>query len=275
MTPDAVRELYRAPIEEFVATRERLVRAARRAGDAELADTLAAARKPLLAAWLVNRLAADAPDRVDALLDLADRFRAAYAAGDAAQVRDLSSERQRALADLVDLAGRYAGDAGRRATDAVLSQVGETLSAALVEPEVAARVRAGVLVRPERYSGLGPAMSAPHAAPERLAKDASGTAKAARSPGRAKEAAGGRAKEAAERPARRTREDRVAEAERARDEAAERERTTGERLAELDAMLAELRDSLRDAMRTRDRCARDHEAARRALARAEQRLRGL
>ncbi|HEY3502000.1 MAG TPA: hypothetical protein VGN37_04305 [Actinocatenispora sp.] len=272
MTPDAVRELYQAPIEEFVATRDRLVRAARGAGDTELAEALAAARKPVLAAWLVNRLAAAAPDRVGGLLELADRFRAAYAAGDAGRVRDLSTERQRALADLVDLAAEYAG---RRVTDAVLAQVGETLSAALVEPDVAARVRDGVLVRPERYSGLGLAMPAPRAAPDRTAAKTrtKRTGETRRTEG-AKGKAAEKGKPGPE-AGRRSRAERVAEAERARDEAAERERAARGRLDELDAMLAELRDSLREAMRTRDRCARDHESARRALTRAEQRLRGL
>ncbi|WP_203661815.1 hypothetical protein [Actinocatenispora rupis] len=275
MTPDAVRELYRAPIEEFVATRDRLVRAARRSGDTELAGALAAARKPLLAAWLVNRLAADAPERVAALLELAERFRAAYAAGDAGQVRELSTERQRALAELVDLTGRYAEDSGRRATDAVLAQVGETLSAALVEPEIAARVRDGVVVRPERYSGLGPAM--PAASPDvpgaerrlRSAGDRAEPVRKEKAAGAGRRAGAGRKAEAEAKP------DRRAEAERARDEAAGKERETRQRLADLDATLTDLRDALREAMRARDRCARDHETARRALARAEQRLRNL
>ncbi|MGA8115157.1 MAG: hypothetical protein WCA46_15950 [Actinocatenispora sp.] len=160
-----VRELYQLPLEEFLPARDRMVRETRAAGDRDLADELGAVRKPQLAAWLVNRLGSTEPERLAEFLDLADAFRVAYAAGDARQLRNLTAERQRRLARLVDRVRAIAVEAGKRPGDAVLGQVEETLAASLADPDVGRDARAGTLRAPTSYSGLGPMLPTGEAAP--------------------------------------------------------------------------------------------------------------
>jgi hypothetical protein len=70
---DALDELYGAPLDEFVATRKRLAKAL--AGDD--AKTMAALRKPNIAAWTLNQLARSERRDVDLLLDAGHRLRQA------------------------------------------------------------------------------------------------------------------------------------------------------------------------------------------------------
>src|SRR5512142_3207595 len=59
--------LYALPPEQFVAARNEAVAAARKAGDRDTAEAVAALRKPTQAAWLVNLLALRRPDLIDEL----------------------------------------------------------------------------------------------------------------------------------------------------------------------------------------------------------------
>jgi hypothetical protein len=56
---EIVRELYVLPPADFVAARNELVRQARRAGNADIAERLQQLRRPTRSAWLVNLLASD------------------------------------------------------------------------------------------------------------------------------------------------------------------------------------------------------------------------
>jgi hypothetical protein len=51
--------LYGLPLDEFTAARDARARELRRDGEREKAAEVAALRKPVLAAWLVNMLARD------------------------------------------------------------------------------------------------------------------------------------------------------------------------------------------------------------------------
>ncbi len=177
----AANELYGLPPEEFTAARDRAARALRR-DDLELAAAVRALRRPAVAAWAVNALVRSAPAELENLLRLSDALRAAVAAGAGADVRRLSGDRRRAL----DALGRAsAGAVGRALPPAVSAEVAGTLEAASADPEVAAEVLSGRLVRPVRYAGFGsapagtrPAPPRPAAKPARAARPPAGTARA-------------------------------------------------------------------------------------------------
>ncbi|HEX5740813.1 MAG TPA: hypothetical protein VFY17_04570 [Pilimelia sp.] len=158
----AVDALFAAPPEQFVAGRNTAVAAAKAAGDPGRAQRLAALRRPTVAAWLVNLLALGAPDALAALEPLADRLRAAQRTGDGEALRALATERRRLVGALVRRAAELAGAAGAaRPSATVLSEVESTLHAALVDREVAARVRAGRLTRAADYAGFADASRPP------------------------------------------------------------------------------------------------------------------
>jgi hypothetical protein len=139
-------ELYAAEPADFVATRDRLVRELRAAGDAEGARELARRRRPTAAAHTVNQLARNRPDELGAYLDLATTLRAtqARAVSDEAaraELRELDRDRRARLLRLLDHAGTHRDDVER------------ALAAALVDTDAAAAARAGELERIPESAG--------------------------------------------------------------------------------------------------------------------------
>lgn len=152
---EVVRELYRTDPSEFITLRDGHAAEARRNGDDELASAIKKLRKPTLAAWAVNLLAARERERFDALLAVGERLRSAQRNLRGAEIRQLDRERARALADLTGRGVRLAGDSGHPLGDQARQQIEQTLNAALSDPESADLVRAGTLTKPLEYSGFG------------------------------------------------------------------------------------------------------------------------
>ncbi|MGV0810068.1 hypothetical protein [Mycolicibacterium setense] len=147
---DDLDSLYGTRPEEFTARRKELADAARKRGDAEAAKVIAAARRPTMAAWVVNRLALiDATVR-PRLAELHDALHAAHAAMDGQRIRELSAVQRRLVRELTRAA--FAA-AGLDPTAAVRDDVTGTLQAAIADPDVAARL--GRLSRAEEWSGFG------------------------------------------------------------------------------------------------------------------------
>jgi hypothetical protein len=109
-------DLYRGPLEEFVARRTRLVRETR-SRDASTAVAIGKARKPPVSVWAIDQLAADKQNVLAELL-------AAAADASAAQrvVADQSETRESLLLATGRL--REAVESAARAADAVLDGVG-------------------------------------------------------------------------------------------------------------------------------------------------------
>ncbi|HWF83060.1 MAG TPA: hypothetical protein VN695_20985 [Streptosporangiaceae bacterium] len=148
---EAADELYSADPGEFTARRKELAARARAAGDRAAAKDIAALAKPTRSAWLVNQLVRTDPSVPARLAELGDQLRAGEAALDGPSIRKLSVARR----ELVDALTRQAVAAsGVSAT--LRDEVIETLNAALADPEVAARVAAGTLVRAAHWAGFGP-----------------------------------------------------------------------------------------------------------------------
>lgn len=137
-------ELYAGPPEEFVATRNAR---AKSAADRALAEQITALRKPSAAAWVVNVFAHERAAQLGEALRLAEELREAQADLDAAALAQLGRQRRALTAKLAAEAAALAKARGARVTDATLEVVRQTISAAFFDPDAAAAVASGRLVR--------------------------------------------------------------------------------------------------------------------------------
>ncbi|MDM4139373.1 MULTISPECIES: hypothetical protein [Mycobacterium] len=151
MADDELDSLYEVAPTEFTAQRTKLAAAAKQRGDTAAAKRISAANKPTTAAWIVNRLALRHTDTRRRLADLGARLRAAHAAMDGGQIRDLTAQQRK----LIDELSRKALDAAglKQPSAAVREDLTSTLQAAIADPEVGKRL--GRLTRPEQWSGFG------------------------------------------------------------------------------------------------------------------------
>ncbi len=133
--------LYAAAPADFVAER----RAAAARADGDLAERIRGFRKPTAAAAAVNALVRADPGLIDALLDVGDRIRDAFADRDRDAIRELTRERQRLLQRALS---------GLGTSQSVQREVEDTLQAAVVDPAAAAAVRSGLLVRALESTGV-------------------------------------------------------------------------------------------------------------------------
>jgi hypothetical protein len=151
-------ELYRGPLDEFVDARNRLARRLRAEGDREAAAAVAGLRKPSLGAWVVDQLAAQAPDLVRDLLAAAADAREAQRPGGSEALREAGA-RVRAL---LDEAGRRARGIleqdGHPVADATVRRAQTTAQAAAAgTPAERKALLRGILDRDLDPPGFGPA----------------------------------------------------------------------------------------------------------------------
>ncbi len=121
---DAVQELYRAPLAQFVAERKRLAGALKRDGDPSAATNLLARKRPTISAWVVNQLYWHARAAFDDMLKTAERLRNGDLRG--------SADHREAIATLRQHASGLLRDAGHSPTESTLRRVTATLSALAV-----------------------------------------------------------------------------------------------------------------------------------------------
>ncbi|MGU3500355.1 hypothetical protein [Mycobacterium sp. C31M] len=143
--------LYGVPPQEFTALRKQLAVAARKRGDIDAATAIAAARRPTVAAWVVNVLIRSDPTARTRIAELTAALRAAHAAMDGARIRELSTQQRKLVSELAR-AGLVAADV-ENSTSALRDDVTNTLAAAIADPEVAGRL--GRLERAQEWSGFG------------------------------------------------------------------------------------------------------------------------
>lgn len=116
IAPEA-RELYRGKPEGFIAARDALVKRLRDEGrDADAAE-LKKLRRPTVAAWVLDRLADEAPAAIGELLDagadLARAQRATLSGRDPRSLRDATTRRRELVARLSRAAAGVLRDVGR------------------------------------------------------------------------------------------------------------------------------------------------------------------
>src|ERR1019366_3311909 len=150
---EAVAELYSSDLDAFTERRGDLAARARAAGEASAAKAIAGLRKPTRSAWAVNQVVRADPSVPSRLAALGDELRAAEAALDGATIRELSVARRQLIDALV--AQALAASGQHPPSAALREEVTATFAAALADPQLAAEMAAGTLVRVERRAGFG------------------------------------------------------------------------------------------------------------------------
>ncbi|MEK8070911.1 hypothetical protein [Rhodococcoides navarretei] len=153
-----VDDLYSLPPADFVSHRAAYVTRFKKAGDKSGAASIGALRKPTVVAWLVNTLARRDESAVAELLDLGEQLERAQQRGDGPRLRELSTARSTSIRALSDRAVSLGRDLGATVGDNAAREISNTLNAAMADPEIRDRVRAGRTVTAETYSGFGPAL---------------------------------------------------------------------------------------------------------------------
>ena len=156
---EARRNLFAAPLRDFIHRRDALARELRGKGAMEEAKALANLRKPPVGLWIANQLARLAPAEVRALLGATARLRqgqsAAVRGASAEALREAMREQREALARLADAAGRAAVEAGTRLTPELQRRVQNTVQAAAAsEPEALGEGRLEKELVPAGFEGL-------------------------------------------------------------------------------------------------------------------------
>lgn len=137
-------ELYAGSPDAFIAARNA------RAGavdDPVLSAAVRALRKPNVAAWVVNLFAGERTGRLEQALQLAAELRDAQEDLDAATLSHLGRQRRALTDQLAAEAATLATARGARVSDATREAVRRTISAAFFDPDAAAAVASGRLVR--------------------------------------------------------------------------------------------------------------------------------
>ncbi|MFI2365240.1 hypothetical protein [Promicromonospora sp. NPDC019610] len=147
--------LYTQPLDGFVAARDAAARQVADDGDRLGAERIKRLPKPSVAAWVINHVVRERPDDVAALTAVGDELRAATQDRDRARIKALDHLRRERTEALVS-AVRDAGEVGGRPVSAaVLDRLTETLTAAVMDADAGAAVRAGRLARGLQHAGFG------------------------------------------------------------------------------------------------------------------------
>lgn len=149
--------LYGLRPEAFIGARDGAAKAAKAAGDRDLAAALTALRKPTVSAWLANLLVRDDPDLAERLTELGEGLRAAEASLDGQALRDLGVQRRQLVGSLVARARGLGAAQGHRAGDPVVQELDRTLTAALADSTAAEEILSGHLTGPREHVGFGAA----------------------------------------------------------------------------------------------------------------------
>src|SRR5215216_2231042 len=154
--------LYHGPLEEFTPARNELAKSLRSGGKGEAADWVKGLTKPSRAAWLVNQLAVRKPDGIGELRAAQEEMLAG--SPDRDQLREAARREQRTVDSLLRTAEAIGREHG--VGEQILTRVGETLQAAVSDPEVAEAIEAGRLTREQRAASIGLVGPATPAAPK-------------------------------------------------------------------------------------------------------------
>jgi hypothetical protein len=168
---EIARELYGLPPREFTAARNGRARELK-GTDAALATRVAALRKPAPAAGVVNLLARQCADDLDALVRLGEQMRSAQEQLDRDALRRIGDERRTAVAALTRRGAELAAGLGYPPTANVQAEVEQTLLAGTADAAAATAVSSGLLVTALRADGFEPvdlagAVAVPDAEPWR------------------------------------------------------------------------------------------------------------
>ena len=163
--------LYAFPRERFVPERDALARRLRTEGERAAADAVKRLEKPSVAAALVNRLARERPEELQAFLRARDELRRAHT-GDEGDFRQAADAERAARDRLLAAAPQLVEGGGRPASDAVLRRVAATLEAAAANGENRTLLERGRLSHELEPRGFELLAGLAFAAPPRRARAA-------------------------------------------------------------------------------------------------------
>ncbi|GAB3631593.1 hypothetical protein GCM10027421_09460 [Microbacterium shaanxiense] len=145
-------ELYVGPLDEFVSARDARAKAT---PDRDLAAGIGSLRKPSVAAWVVNVFARERSAQLGEALQLAEELREAQADLDAQALATLGRQRRALTSRLAQSAVELAKARGARVSATTSDAVRQTINAAFFDPDAAAAVASGRLIRELEPSGSG------------------------------------------------------------------------------------------------------------------------
>ncbi|WP_333775545.1 hypothetical protein [Streptomyces sp. IBSBF 3136] len=272
-------ELYGLPPGDFTTVRDTRAKAARAAGNRELAAEIQRLRRPTLAAWASNLLVRERPAEVQTLLQLGEGLRQAHQDLDGEKLRELSVRQHQLTFALAQQAAQLTAQAGRGIGEAARQDVQDTLQAVLADSEAAEEWATGRLAKPlsvpvgfpaATRKPTSPAPTSGHAARPAAEVADLDAARARRDDARKRlQEARRQATEAQQEL--HAREGELAAAEKELNRADEAERQAGQRVADLSRRLRDAESEQRQARDTA-RTARDEtRAADRAVREARRR----
>jgi hypothetical protein len=138
----AADELYAGSREDFTPRRKELAKAAKAAGEPQVAAAIDKLAKPTTSAWLANQLARDPDSDVDQVAEVGDALREAHANLSGADLKSLSQKRTQLVNTLVKQAGKLSGAA---LTESVTRELEEIFTTAIADGDVARVLLAGRL----------------------------------------------------------------------------------------------------------------------------------
>ena len=141
---DVVDELLAMPPKEFTAARNAAAKQFAADGRREAADEIKGLPRPTLALWSLNRVAHEQADLVETFVDAAAMLRRAHETG--GDIRAATPPEREAEARVAAAAAKIAGGQGS-ATETVMRGIRQALGAAAADPDVAATLSAGRLIR--------------------------------------------------------------------------------------------------------------------------------
>ena len=274
---DALATLATVPPKAFARQRDALVAQLRDAGDTTTAAQVKARRVPTLPVWVVNRLALEHHDDVEAFIAATARVKAAQLGrGPGGALATATAGHRAALERLRERAGVILREAGGVTADKLL-RVQNTLTAAAVDAKARTALQAGQLEGELTAPGFDVFGGARPPATRRAGRVAAPHSKTMVTPARTAPAAPAAAKAAERRGEREVqraqRQERMAQARTAVTEAEQRAASAHRDLTAAKGRLRELLEQAQEArrdLRERTAAARQQDAA---VTRAQRRLR--
>jgi hypothetical protein len=161
-TPSSADDLFLVPPGKFVAARNQLAAALKKAGQKSEAEAVKALAKPPVSVWGINHVARHGRDVMAAFLEASDRVRRAQIAGaatpEARQEYQASAARQRdALQPLLALIERALAEEGLNAGKPMLDKVANNLRWGAIDEQIRPLLAEGRLqddVAPTDFSAL-------------------------------------------------------------------------------------------------------------------------
>ncbi len=131
---DDLNNLFKLPLNEFIAARKTLFSQLKKSGQAIDAERVKLLAKPSVSAWSVNQLYWNHREPFDELMASGERFRKNQKSGKIAEMRDALDARSEALSQLSELATALLSDVGPSPSLDTIRRITSTLEAVSAYP---------------------------------------------------------------------------------------------------------------------------------------------